>query len=120
MKYIYQLGIILGVSFAGELLHSLLPLPAPASIYGLVLLLALLQFKVVKLGQVEETADYFLLVMPLLFVEPTVKLMSVYDVLKDSILPLVAACALSTVIALAVTGRVSQYIIRRRRRGGHE
>ncbi len=38
MKYIRQLGIILLVSFLGELLHYLLPLPVPASIYGIVLL----------------------------------------------------------------------------------
>ena len=32
MKYIRQLGIILLVSFLGELLHYLLPLPVPAGV----------------------------------------------------------------------------------------
>ena len=39
MKYIFQFLRILGFCLAGELLHWLLPLPVPASIYGLVLLL---------------------------------------------------------------------------------
>ena len=32
MKYVKQLSIILLISFVGEVLHSLLPLPVPASI----------------------------------------------------------------------------------------
>ena len=38
MKYVKQFGIILLISFAGEALNYLLPLPVPASIYGLVLM----------------------------------------------------------------------------------
>ena len=40
MKYIKQFSIILLISFLGEALHALLPLPIPASIYGIVLLFA--------------------------------------------------------------------------------
>ena len=38
MKYIKQLAIILGAAFLGEALYALLPLPIPASIYGLLIL----------------------------------------------------------------------------------
>ena len=38
MKYITQFLIILAFSFAGEALHAMLPLPIPASIYGIVML----------------------------------------------------------------------------------
>ena len=41
MKYIKQLAIILAVTAVGEILKYLLPLPVPASIYGLVLMLVL-------------------------------------------------------------------------------
>ena len=37
MKYLYQFLLIVGLSFAGELLHAVLGLPIPASIYGIVL-----------------------------------------------------------------------------------
>ena len=40
MKHVYRLSIILGISFLGELLNRWIPLPIPASIYGLVLMLA--------------------------------------------------------------------------------
>ena len=44
MKYAYQVMIIGGISLAGELLNYLLPLPVPAGVYGLFLLLLLLCF----------------------------------------------------------------------------
>lgn len=36
MKYLIQFLIIIAFSFAGELLHYCLPLPIPASIYGII------------------------------------------------------------------------------------
>ena len=38
MKYLKQFGIILALSFIGEFLNDLLPLPIPASIYGIILM----------------------------------------------------------------------------------
>lgn len=36
MKYLIQFGIIITISFFGEMLHDFLPLPVPASIYGII------------------------------------------------------------------------------------
>ena len=52
MRYLSQIGIILAVSFVGELLNMLLPLPIPASIYGMVILFVALATGVVKLSSV--------------------------------------------------------------------
>ena len=60
MKYLYQFLVILGFSFAGEMIHAVVPLPVPASVYGLVLLFVCLMLEVVKLNQIEEAADFFL------------------------------------------------------------
>ena len=38
MKYVKQFLIILAISLIGELLKYVLPLPIPASIYGMVIL----------------------------------------------------------------------------------
>ena len=38
MRLLKQFLIIIAFSFAGELLPALLPLPVPASIYGIILL----------------------------------------------------------------------------------
>ena len=60
MKFLRQFGIILLLSALGEGLHALLPLPVPASVYGLVLMLAALMTGIIKVGQVEETADFLI------------------------------------------------------------
>ncbi|MBR5317021.1 MAG: CidA/LrgA family protein [Lachnospiraceae bacterium] len=112
MNYIFQLAIIFGVSFAGELLNAILPLPVPASVYGLVIMFLLLCTKIVKLEQVENVAEFLMSIMPLFFIEPTVGIMNSYGLVKGKILPLFIACFLSFVVVMVVTGLISQAIIR--------
>ena len=70
-KYIFQFARILAFCFLGEILHVVLPLPVPASVYGLVLLLAALNFKLVKLDDVKEVGTYLTGIFPLLFPSST-------------------------------------------------
>ena len=56
MKFITQFLLILAFSFAGELLHWLLPLPVPASIYGIALLFAALLKGWVRVSDVREVS----------------------------------------------------------------
>lgn len=114
MNYIFQLAIIFGISFIGELLNALLPLPVPASVYGLVILFLLLCTKIVKLEQVETVSEYLMAIMPLFFIEPTVGIINSYGLVKGNILALFIACFLSFVAVIAVTGLISQTIIRRK------
>ena len=39
MKLLRQVALILLISFVGEILKTVIPLPIPASVYGLVLML---------------------------------------------------------------------------------
>lgn len=116
MKYMFQFGLIAGICFVAEVLKALLPFPVPASIYGLLILFLLLMTKVVKLEQVEDAADFLLAVMPIVFIEPSVALMTSFDVLKGKAVAIVLVCVVSTVVTNAVTGRVSQTVIRARRK----
>ncbi|MBE6995024.1 MAG: CidA/LrgA family protein [Ruminococcaceae bacterium] len=111
MKYIKQLTIILLIAFAGELLHALLPLMIPASIYGLILMLALLMSGVLKVEQVGETADFLVSVMPVMFIPAAVGLMDAWPVLKPVLLPVAAIMCITTVVVMAVTGRVTQRLM---------
>lgn len=112
MNYIFQLSIIFGISFVGELLNRLLPLPIPASVYGLAILFLLLCTKIIKLEQVEKVSEYLMAIMPLFFIEPTVGIMNSYGLVKGNLLALFIACFLSFVSVMAVTGLVSQGIIK--------
>ena len=112
MNYMFQLAIIFGISFIGELLNALLPLPVPASVYGLAILFFLLCTKIVKLEHVETVSEYLMAIMPLFFIEPTVGIMNSYGLVKGNILALFVACFLSYAAVVAVTGLVSQSMIR--------
>lgn len=114
MKYLFQIGIIAAISAVAELLYIVIPLPIPASVYGLVLLFVLLMTKVIKLAQIEETADYFLLIMPVLFLEPSVKLMTSLAIMKGQAVRLFVLCMISTCVTIMVTGMAAQAVIRMR------
>jgi holin-like protein len=60
MKYLRQFCIILFVSFLGEMLHIVIPLPVPASVYGLVLMLLALCTGILKQEQVGAAADFLI------------------------------------------------------------
>ena len=117
MKYMKQFCVIMGVSFLGEVLYYLLPLPVPASIYGLVLMFAALCTGLLPLKAVEETADFLVSVMPLMFIPAGVGLMKEWGLLKDIWLPFLIIIAVTTVAVMAVTGRITQWLIRREKSG---
>lgn len=116
MKYLRQMTIIMLISFIGEVLHSLLPFPVPASIYGMVLLFLLLELKVIKLVWVEDVAGFFMAIMPILFVDANVKLMTIVGGIKDQLLGILIISAVSTVVVTAVTGLVAQMVMSKSKR----
>lgn len=120
MKYVFQLMLIFIISLAGELLYALLPLPVPASVYGLAILFVLLLTKRVKLHQVEDTADFLMSIMPLFFIESTVKTMNAYGLIKGKIPALVLASFLSFAAVTMITGLTAQGIIRLKNRKGKQ
>ena len=76
MKYIRQLLIILGISFAGEVLKYILPLPIPVGIYGMAILFIGLMTGLIKLEAVRETGKFLIEIMPLMFIPAGVGLMN--------------------------------------------
>lgn len=116
MKYIRQFGIIIMISLLGELLKWLLPLPIPASIYGLVLMLLALGLHIIPLDAVKDAGRFLIDIMPLMFIPAAVGLMNSWGVLKPVFLPVLLITIISTIVVMAVTGRVTQFIIKRERK----
>ena len=114
MKYLKQMAVLGTITLVSELLNLFLPLPVPASIYGLIILFILLCTGILKLDMIENLADFMLSLMPLLFVAPTVGLMTRWDILRDNLIGLLITCIVSAVIVMAVTGWIAQLIIRAR------
>lgn len=111
MRYVRECVIIFGITLAGELLNLLLPLPIPAGVYGLFLLLALLCSGILKLEQVEATGNFLLDIMPVLFIPASVGLIESYDALRPILVPLVVICMVSTLAVMTVTGKVTELML---------
>ena len=116
MKYLRQILLILLFSFLGELLHALLPWPIPASIYGMGLLFAALSLKLIRVEQVKDAGSFLVSFLPVLFVAPIVSLLDCWDQLKEHLLPIFLILIGSTVLCFAVSGRVTQWLMRRKER----
>lgn len=113
MKYINQFLIILLISFLGEILKCLLPLPIPASIYGMIILFLGLMTKVIKLESVKETGKFLIEIMPIMFIPAGVGLMTTWGGLQPILLPVSIITAVTISTVMVATGWVSQIIIRK-------
>lgn len=117
MRYLKQFTIILLISFLGEVLHYIIPLLIPASIYGLVLMLLALCTGVVKLSSVRETGKFLVDIMPVMFIPAAVGLLESWGILKPVWLPVAVITVVSTVVVMAVSGLVSQLVMRKGEKG---
>lgn len=117
MKYLKQFGIILAVSFAGEILSAFVPLPVPASIYGIVIMFTLLMTGVLKLEIVKGAADFLIAIMPVMFIPAAAGLINSWGIIKDSVISYIVVTFISTIVVMAVSGIVTQLVIRLQQRG---
>lgn len=109
-----QFAIIAVFSFAGEILSKILPFGIPASIYGMLLLLFCLVFKIVKLEWIKDAGKFLLEIMPVLFVPVCVGVIDSWADIKLFFVPVILAILLITPIVMVITGKVAQWMIRRR------
>ena len=108
VKYIFQFARITAFCLAGEVLAVVLPLPIPASVYGLLPMVAALKTGVLKLDQVRETGLFLTGIFPLLFVPAAAGVVELGSQLMDLLLPAVLAIVPITALVMAVTGMVAQ------------
>ena len=112
MNYLKQFLIILTICFIGEILHAVIPLPIPASIYGLVLMLICLIAKIIPEEKVSAVSDFLIGIMPVMFIPSAVGLMGYWEAIKPILLAVVVITVAMNVLVFAVSGRVTQAVIR--------
>ena len=120
MKYVKECAVILGITLVGEWLNMLLPLPVPAGVYGLFLMLILFCTGALKLEQVEATGNFLLDIMPVMFVPAAAGLMDSFEQLRPVLAPLIIICVISTLAVMAVTGKTADLMIESGERHGKE
>ena len=120
MKYIKQLLIILLISFLGEVLGKILPFPIPASVYGMVIMFTCLISGIVKLEMVEDTAVFFLTIMPILFIPAGVGLITVWDKVRNNLAAIMVISLVSTAVVMVVTGLVAELVMKKKEKKENE
>lgn len=114
MKFLRQFMIILLLSFLGEVLKMFIPLPIPASVYGLVLMLLCLVTGILKTSQVKEAAFFLIEIMPVMFIPAAAGLIDSWKVLQPLLLPILVITVVITIFVIVVTGKIAQMIAQKR------
>lgn len=113
MKFMFQFARILLCCILGEVLHMVLPLPIPASIYGLIILLLFLHTGIYKLEQVKQAGTFLTGLFAFLLTPAATGVIELLDVLDQLWLPILIALVPGTMIVFAVSGWVTQWLMKR-------
>ena len=116
MKFVRQFMIILAIAVAGEALSALIPLPVPASIYGILILLLLLMTGLLKVSHIKEVSSFLVEIMSIMFIPATVGLMQSYHLIMPNLVAYAVIIFSSTVAVMVVSGRVAQHVIQSRKK----
>lgn len=97
----------------GEALQRLIPLPIPASVYGLVLLFGALCLKIVKPAQVKDAGSFLVGIMPVLFVAPAVGIMDHWALIRPRLLPIALLIFATTALTFGISGRIARFFLKK-------
>ncbi len=117
MKKLSGFLIILLITLLGELLAAVIALPVPACIYGMVLMFLGLCTGLIPLEAVRGTGKFLIEVMPVMFVPAAVGLLDTWPALQGMLIPCLIALVPVTLLVMAVSGWVTQLVLRLQERG---
>jgi holin-like protein len=106
--------VIIAFSLVGQTLELLVPLPVPAAVYGLLLLLLALLTGLVKLEKVKVAADFLISVMPVLFIAPAVKVLEYWGVVAPNAVAILVIIIFTTGAVFGISGLVTKWLMKGR------
>lgn len=109
MKNLSQFLIITAFSLAGEAAQRLIPIPIPASVYGIFLLFLALCLKIVKVEQIKETGSFLSSILPILFVSPVIGILENWQLIRPNVPAIFLLSVITTITTFAVSGRFAQW-----------
>ena len=94
----------------------MLPLPVPASVYGLVLLLLALNFRLIKLEDGKEVGTYLTGIFPLLFLPAAAGVMELWAEMGAMLVPILISIIPVTVLVMVSAGKTTQAMTGRKKK----
>ncbi|MGA3677690.1 CidA/LrgA family protein [Lysinibacillus agricola] len=110
VRIIVQIGILNIYYYIGEGIVSLVHVPLPGSIIGLLLLALSLIFKIIKVEYIQDGAGFLIGVLTLFFIPATVGVIDYPELLSTTGLLIILAVIASTLISIYITGLLTQMI----------
>ncbi|MGX7204841.1 CidA/LrgA family protein [Enterococcus pingfangensis] len=110
MKMFKELSLLLLYSILGEGLRMFFHLPVPGSIIGILLLFLSFQTKILKPAAIEDTANFLLNHLTILFVPAGVGLMQYYGAIKYTWPILLGAVVLCSLVSLVAVGKTAELV----------
>ncbi|MDE1337825.1 CidA/LrgA family protein [Vibrio aestuarianus] len=107
-----QIVILSLIWFVAQYLVTTFHLPLPANLTGMLLLLALIMFRVVRVDWLRKGATWLLAEMLLFFVPAVVAVVNYQDIVQQDGLRILAVLTASTMVVIAVTAWVVDKVYR--------
>lgn len=117
MKILEQTAVIFGIYCLSVMISSVVPINLPASITSMVLLFLLLVYKVIKVEQMADVADYLLKNMAFFFIPAGVGIIQYFDLLRENAFVIVFICVITTFITFFTTALAVSWVIKLMKRG---
>jgi holin-like protein len=111
MRLLSQLAIVMAIGFSGLAISSVLPFPLPGSIIGMILLLLLLCFKLLKMKHIQDVGGFFLRNMGVFFVPPCVGIIEYFGLLQDKLFAFILISIISTLLTFLATAAAVTLVI---------
>lgn len=97
--------------FTGECIAILFELLVPGPVLGMVLLLTFLILRKSSFESLDDAAAIHLRYLPLLFIPAAMGIITQADVISKELLAIMTALVLGTIIALAFSAKLMDYLI---------
>ena len=110
MKTFKELSLLLLYSVIGEGVRMFFHLPVPGSIIGILLLFLSFQTKLLKPTAIEDTANFLLNHLTILFVPAGVGLMQYYGAIKYTWPILLGAVVVCSLVSLVAVGKTAEFV----------
>jgi holin-like protein len=110
MKMFKELSLLLLYSVIGEGVRMFFHLPVPGSIIGILLLFLSFQTKLLKPTAIEDTANFLLNHLTILFVPAGVGLMQYYGAIKYTWPILLGAVVVCSLVSLVAVGKTAEFV----------
>lgn len=110
MKLLRQFAIILVICSTGEMINKFFKIPIPGNVLGMVLLLIALTTGILNLKHIEEVSEFLLNHLAFFFVPAGVQILTIFYVIKGSLMSILLIIFISTIVVLVVTGVTVQIL----------